>query len=89
MRQWLNRGETRKRRELVHVVMERCINVARYDADATRHYAAMFARRERACIVAYFARPKRSWYREAFQLNVNPILEVWSANRLNCWLWVA
>ena len=38
----------------------------------------------------FVARPKRSWYREVvslpFQLSVNPILEVWSANRLNCWL---
>ena len=70
--------------------MDRCINVARYDADATRHYAAMCAQRERAYFAFFFARPKRSWYREVvslpLQLSVNPILEVWSANRLNCWL---
>ena len=34
--------------------MDRCIDVARYDAEATRHYAAMSAQRERAYFAFFF-----------------------------------
>jgi hypothetical protein len=58
--------------------MERCFKVARHDADAIRHYAAVFAPDGWAYIVIFFTQTKRSWYREAmslpFQLSVNPIL---------------